>query len=69
VLVYGAVDRISFAAGTVLAVAAANLRGLAGGRVPSTGAHGLGAVVEPVPFLGELARRGVTAATFEGASF
>jgi lysine 6-dehydrogenase len=68
VLVYGAVDRMAFAAGTVLALATAWLSGL--GAVPpaGTGAHGLGALVDPVPFLAELSRRGVKAATFEGAS-
>lgn len=66
VLVYGAVDRMAFAAGTVLAVAAAWLAGLGGGQATQTGAHGLGALVEPVPFLAELSRRGVKAAVFEG---
>lgn len=68
VLVYGAVDRMAFAAGTVLAVAAVWLAGLGGGPPTQNGAHGLGALVEPVPFLAELARRGVKAATFEGAT-
>jgi hypothetical protein len=67
-LVYGAVDRMAFAAGTVLAVSALWLAGLGSGAVTTTGAHGLAALVEPVPFLGELARRGVKAAVFEGAS-
>lgn len=69
VLVYGAVDRMAFAAGTVLALSAAWLGGLGEGRVTQAGAHGLGALVDPVPFLAELARRGVRAATFEGASY
>ena len=67
ILVYGAVDRMAFASGTVLGVAALWLAGLGSGSVAVTGAHGLGALVEPVPFLGELARRGVKAAAFEGA--
>jgi len=41
------------------------LPGLEG--APSSGAFGLGAV-EPVPFLAELARRGVKAAAFEGVA-
>lgn len=68
ILVYGAVDRMAFAAGTVLAVTTAWLAGIGGGRALETGAHGLAALVEPVPFLAELARRGVKAAAFEGAS-
>jgi hypothetical protein len=36
--------------------------------VPAPGAVGLGAVVEPVPFLAELASRGVKAAAFEGVA-
>lgn len=68
ILVYGAVDRMAFAAGAVLAVAALWLAGLGAGSVSATGAHGLAALVDPVPFLGELSRRGVKAAVFEGAS-
>jgi hypothetical protein len=69
-MVYGVIDRTAVAAGTVLAVAAARLAGIApdvdarGG--PTVGVHGLAALVEPVPFLAELARRGVKAAVFEG---
>jgi hypothetical protein len=44
------------------------LAGLGAGSVSATGVHGLAALVDPVPFLGELARRGVKAAVFEGAS-
>lgn len=68
-IVYGVVEQPAIAAGTVLAVTAARLAGL----LPEVeligdprGAAGLGAVVEPAPFLAELARRGVKAATFEG---
>ena len=68
ILVYGAVDRMSFAAGAVLSVAALWLAGAGAAPVATTGAHGLAALVDPVPFLGELARRGVKAAVFEGAS-
>jgi len=68
ILVYGAVDRMAFASGAVLAVSALWLAGLGTGRVTGTGAHGLAALVEPVPFLAELARRGVKAAAFEGAT-
>jgi hypothetical protein len=68
ILVYGAVDRMAFAAGAVLGVSALWLGGLGAAPVPTTGAHGLAALVDPVPFLGELARRGVKAAVFEGAT-
>jgi hypothetical protein len=68
ILVYGAVDRMAFAAGAVLAVAALWLAGLGAAPITTTGTHGLAALVDPVPFLGELARRGVKAAVFEGAS-
>ena len=68
ILVYGAVDRMAFAAGAVLAVAALWLGGQGAAPVAATGAHGLATLVDPVPFLGELARRGVKAAVFEGAS-
>ena len=69
-MVYGVIDRTAVAAGTVLAVAAARLAGIAPGLDarggPSGGVHSLAALVEPVPFLAELARRGVKAAVFEG---
>jgi hypothetical protein len=68
VLVYGAVDRMAFAAGAVLTVAALWLAGQGAAPVTATGVHGLAALVDPAPFLGELARRGVKAAVFEGAS-
>jgi hypothetical protein len=67
VLVYGVVDRMAFAAGSVLGVATAWLAGLGESSVTQVGVHGLGGLVEPVPFLAELARRGVKAAVFEGA--
>jgi hypothetical protein len=65
-LVYGVVERTSVAAGAVLAVAAAGLGGALDDRLVQPGVHGLAALVEPVPFLAELAQRGVRAATFEG---
>ena len=70
VLVYGVIERTAVAAGTVAAVTAARLAGLLPAvtflSADVAGARGLGALVEPVPFLAELARRGVRAATFEG---
>lgn len=68
VVVYGVIERTAVAAGTVLGVTAAWLAGaLPGlGTLPAPGAAGLGIVVTPVPFLAELARRGVKAAAFEG---
>lgn len=71
-MVYGVIDRTAIAAGTVLAVATARLAGalpgLAARNGPTAGVHGLAALVEPVPFLAELARRGVKAAVFEGVA-
>jgi len=70
-VVYGVIERPGVAAGTVLAVAAAKIAGLLPAvelRTPGPGARALGAVVEPAPFLAELARRGVKAAAFEGVS-
>jgi hypothetical protein len=52
------------AAGTVAAVTA---RWIASGQVHATGAAGLASLVEPLPFLHELVRAGVSAAVFEGA--
>jgi hypothetical protein len=62
-IVLGAVDRPAVAAGTVAAVTA---RWVAAGDTTTTGAAGLAALVEPLPFLHELARAGVRAAVFEG---
>ena len=62
-VVYGAVDRPAVAAGTAAAVTA---RWVASGKALTTGAAGLAALVEPLPFLHELARAGVRAAVFEG---
>ena len=63
-VVLGAVDRPAVAAGTVAAVTA---RWVGAGRTASAGAAGLATLVEPLPFLHELARAGVRAAVFEGA--
>jgi hypothetical protein len=68
-VVYGVIEPAAVAAGMVLAVAAARVSGLLCEiplRTTTPGAYGLGALVEPAPFLAELARRGVTAAAFEG---
>ncbi len=67
-VVYGVVERTAVAAGAALAVACAQLAGALAPRPQSSGAHGLGALVDPVPFLAELARRGVRAAAFEGVA-
>ena len=71
-MVYGVIDRTAIAAGTVLALTTARLAGAAPGlaarRGPAAGVHGLAALLEPVPFLAELARRGVKAAVFEGVA-
>ena len=65
VQVLGAMDRPAVAAGTVAAVAAvsAGLR-----QLRRAGAGGLAELVDPLPFLNELAQRGVKAAVFEGAA-
>jgi hypothetical protein len=63
---YGVVDRTAVAAGAVLAVVTARLAGTLGPVVKQPGVQGLGVLVEPVPFLAELAQRGVRAAVFEG---
>jgi hypothetical protein len=66
-VVYGVIERTGVAAGTVLGVTAAWLAGaLPDVATGHAGAFGLGAVVDTVPFLAELARRGVKAAAFDG---
>lgn len=64
VRVLGAMDRPAVAAGAVAAVTAV---AVLEGAVLRPGAAGLAELVEPIPFLTELARRGVKAAVFEGA--
>lgn len=64
VVVFGCMDRPSIAAATVAAITVGEL---VAGRVGAVGARGLGQRVEPVPFLEELARRGVKCARFEGS--
>jgi hypothetical protein len=72
VVVYGVIERTAVAAGTVLALIAARLAGalpalsLRAGH--ESGVQGLGALLDPPPFLAELARRGVKAAAFEGVA-
>lgn len=63
VVVYGAIDRPAVAAGAVAAVAAI---WAVEGRLRRLGAGGLAELAEPGPFLGELARRGVRTAVFQG---
>jgi hypothetical protein len=63
--VLGAIDRPAVAAGAVAAVAAA---WAAAGRFDRAGSGGLATLVsEPVPFLHDLAERGVRAAVFAGS--
>ena len=64
VQVLGVMDRPGVAAGAVSAVAA---MWAVQGRLLRSGAGSLADLVEPVPFLTELATRGVRAAVFEGA--
>ena len=63
IMVLGAMDRPAVAAGAVAAVA---VQWAVAGSLSRFGAAGLAELVEPVPFLTELARRGVRAAVFEG---
>lgn len=63
VKVLGAMDRPAVAAGSVAAMAVISILD---GRVVRPGAAGLAELVEPVPFLSQLAHRGVRAAVFEG---
>lgn len=61
VQILGAMDRPGVAGGAVTAMAAVEI---AAGRGLRTGAWGLASLVEPRPFLAELASRGVKAARF-----
>ena len=63
VRVLGAMDRPGVAAGAVAALTAVQVAG--GDLVP--GAAGLASLIDPVPFLAELSRRGVKVAAFEGS--
>ena len=67
-VVYGVVERTAVAAGTMLAVVASRLVGVLEPRVVNPGVHGPAALTDPVPLLGELAKRGVRAAAFEGVA-
>jgi hypothetical protein len=64
VRIYGAIDRPGVAAGAVAAVTAV---ALGGGQAVRTGAAGVGELLEALPTLHALARRGVKAATFIGS--
>lgn len=64
-VVFGAMDRPAVAAGAVSALAAV---AAARHELLRTGAGGLAELVAPLPMLAELARRGVKAAVFDGAS-
>ncbi|MFZ4583825.1 MAG: hypothetical protein ACOYNI_01205 [Acidimicrobiia bacterium] len=68
-VVYGAIAPCAPAAGTVLAVTALAAAGRGPGLLADTvGVGGLARFADPVPFLAELERRGVTAAAFEGVA-
>lgn len=64
-VVLGAMDRPAVAGAAVAAVATARA---AEGALARPGIGGVAVQVEPLPFLTELARRGIRAAVFEGAS-
>jgi hypothetical protein len=63
VAVYGVMDRPAVAAGAVAAVATLWVMD---GRLAARGAAGLSRMVEPGPFLAELADRGTRVAVFDG---
>jgi saccharopine dehydrogenase-like NADP-dependent oxidoreductase len=63
--VLGAIDRPAAAAATVAGLVA---RWASAGRLARAGAAGLAELVDPLPFLHELARLGVKAAVFEGTA-
>jgi saccharopine dehydrogenase-like NADP-dependent oxidoreductase len=63
--VLGAIDRPAAAAASVAALVA---RLVVQGRVERAGAAGLATLVDPLPFLHELAHVGVKAAVFEGTA-
>jgi hypothetical protein len=65
VLVLGAMDRPATAAGAVAALSAS---WAVEDRLSRRGAAGLAELVDPIPFLGDLARRGVKAAAFQGST-
>ncbi len=65
VVVLACMDRPSVAAGAVVAQVVA---GVVEGTLNVQGAAGLADLVQPVPFLRELARRGVKCARFEGST-
>lgn len=67
-VVYGAITPCARGAGCVLSTAALGLAGRIPGLLADrAGVGGLAAFADPVPFLAELERRGLTAAVFEGA--
>jgi hypothetical protein len=59
--IFGAMDRPGIAGGAVAALTAVEL---GAGRARATGAAGLASLVDVKPFLAELHRRGVKAASF-----
>jgi hypothetical protein len=63
VAVDGVMDRAAVAAGAVAALAAT---WALAGRLEGTGARGLAGLVDPAPFLTELAARGTRVAVFDG---
>jgi Oxidoreductase family, NAD-binding Rossmann fold len=68
-VVLACIDRASVGAGAVASIAVAAIATQHLGAVPimlRPGAGGLGEFVQPIPFLNELARRGVSCARFEG---
>ncbi len=65
VVVYGAIDRVSIAAGALAAITA--LRLVDRDRPPPPGVHGVAELLDPLAAMAELSARGVRSAVFEGA--
>jgi hypothetical protein len=65
VVVYGAIDRVSIAAGAVAAITALRLVDRTHPTPP--GVHGIAALLDPLAAMADLSTRGVRSAVFEGA--
>lgn len=64
VVVYGVLDRVSIAVGTLAGIVGERV---GSGEITTPGVHGVAELVDPVSVLRDLDQRGVHAAAFEGA--
>ena len=64
VVVYGVLDRVSLAVGTLAGIVGERV---GGGEVDAAGVFGVADLFDPVSVLRDLDQRGVHAAAFEGA--